>query len=110
MKVQLILFVTDKMLVSCSVCLGNINLFDKEASILNCGHFFHDNCLNDWLKEQMNCPERRATVTRGNFARNIFPQVNDEILRKLKSLEDKCGYLEKQNLHLNFTNSLLKQS
>ena len=84
------------MLVNCSVCLDNINLFDKEVSILNCGHFFHDNCLNDWLKQQMNCPECRAIVTRGEFASNIFPKVKDETLSRWISLKDKCGEIEKE--------------
>ena len=100
----------DKMLVNCSVCLGDINLFDKEVSILNCGHLFHANCLNDWLVQQMNCPECRAIVTKDGFARNIFPKVNQEIPRKLKFLENKSGNLEKENIFLKLENSWLKQS
>ena len=110
-NVSIIHFIfTDKMLLNCSVCLGDINLFDREVSILNCGHFFHDNCLNDWLKQQMNCPECRAIVTRGEFARNIFPKVNDEILSQWKSLKDKCGDLEKEKFFLEMDNSSLKES
>ena len=93
-----------------SVCLGDINLFEKEISILNCGHFFHDNCLNDWLNQQMNCPECRAIVTKGNFVRNIFPKVNDETLSQWKSLKDKCGDLEKEKFCLELENSSLKES
>ena len=100
----------DKMLVNCSVCLGDINLFDKEVSILNCGHFFHAICLNDWFNQQMNCPECRAIVTRGKFARNIFPKLNQETLRKLKALEDKSSNLKKENFFLKMVNSWSKQS
>ena len=88
------------MLINCSVCLENINLFEKDFSILNCGHFFHDNCLNDWLNQQMNCPECRARVTRGNFAMNILPKFNDETLNQWKSLKDKKFFLEMENLSL----------
>ena len=98
------------MLVYCSVCLADINLFEKEVSILNCGHFFHDNCLNDWLKQRMNCPECRAVVTSGNFAMNLFPKVSDETLRQLKALENKSGDLEVENFFLKMENSWLKQS
>ena len=98
------------MLVNCSVCLDNINLFEKDVSILDCGHFFHDNCLNDWLNQQMNCPECRAIVTRGEFARNIFPKVNDETLNQWKFLKDKFGDLEKENFYLELENSWLKKS
>ena len=96
------------MLVDCLVCLGGINLFDKEVSILNCGHFFHNNCLNNWLKQQMNCPECRAIVTRGNFTTNIFPEINQETLSHWKSLKDKFGDLENENFCLGIENSLLK--
>ena len=102
----------DKMLINCSVCLGDINLFDKKKkiSILNCGHFFHANCLNDWLNQQMNCPECRAIVTRGEFARNVFPKYNQETRNKLKSLEDKFSELENEKFFLKMENSWLKQS
>ena len=110
-NVSIIHFIfTDKMLVNCSVCLGDINLFDKEVSILNCGHFFHDNCLNDWLKQQMNCPECRAIVTIDNFARNIFPKVNDETVSQWTSLNDKYGNLEKETFFLELENLSLKES
>ena len=98
------------MLVNCSVCLGDINLFDKQVSILNCGHFFHGICLYGWLKQQMNCPECRAKVTKGEFAMNIFPKINDETLSQWKSLKDKCGNLEKEKFYLEMENSALKES
>ena len=98
------------MLINCSICLGDINLFDKEVSILNCGHFFHANCLNDWLEQQMNCPECRAIVTKDEFARNIFPKVNQETLGKFKTWEENRGDLENEKFVLAMENSLLKQS
>ena len=105
------------MLVNCSICLGDINLFDKKVSILNCGHFFHANCLNDWFRQQMNCPECRSIVTRGEFARNIFPKYTQETLNKLQSLKDKLGdlkrenfFLKNENFFLQIENSSLKQS
>ena len=98
------------MLINCSVCLGDINLFNKEVSILNCGHFFHSHCLNRWLTQQMNCPECRAKVTRDNFVRNIFPKVNKETASKLKTLEDKFESVQNENFHLKMLNSALKES
>ena len=83
------------MLINCSVCLGDIDLLDKQVSITNCGHFFHSQCLHDWLAQQSNCPECRTIVTRGNFASNIFPKINHD---KMKSLEDKCGKLQSEVL------------
>ena len=98
------------MLINCSVCLADINLLDKEVSITKCGHFFHSHCLNDWLAQQMNCPECRAIITRDNFIRNIFPKVNEETASKLKSLEDRCESLKSENVLLKMTNSALKES
>ena len=98
------------MLINCSICLADINLFGKEVSILNCGHFFHSYCLSDWLAQQMNCPECRAIVTRDNFVRNIFPKVNDETLRKLKILEDKYESLQNENFLLKIGNLGLNES
>ena len=66
------------MLLNCSICLGDISLFDRKVSVLNCGHFYHASCLNDWLKVELNCPECRAQVTRGAFATNIYPKLNQE--------------------------------
>ena len=98
------------MLVNCSVCLGDINLFDKGVSILNCGHFFHANCLNGWLKQQRNCPECRAIVTRGEFAMNIYPKFNQETLSKFKSLEEKSAELKFETFLLKMEKLSLKQS
>ena len=98
------------MLVNCSVCLYDINLFDKEVSILNCGHFFHANCLNDWLQQQMNCPECRALVTRSNVVEHIFPKFNQHTVSQLKSLQDKCDNLQNENSLLKLKNSSYKDT
>ena len=100
----------DKMLVNCSVCLGDINLFDKEVSILNCGHFFHSHCLNDWLPQQMNCPECRAIVARDNFVTNIFPKVDKETASKLIYLKHRCESLQNENFLLKIGNLGLNES
>ena len=91
------------MLVNCSVCLEDINLStDKEVSILNCGHFFHANCLNDRLimmafpYRRMYCPECHTIVSRDNFVKNIFPNVTKETDSILESKENKCEELEKE--------------
>ena len=99
------------MLVNCSVCLEDINLStDKEVSVLNCGHFFHANCLNDKLQQQMKCPECHNIVSSDNFAKNIFPKVNEETASQLKSMENKCDELEKENRLVRSENLSLKKS
>jgi hypothetical protein len=40
---------------NCLICLQNFRNGDK-ATYLPCFHFFHSNCVNDWLKTQNFCP------------------------------------------------------
>ena len=98
------------MLVNCSVCLGDINLLDGNVSILNCGHFFHAGCLNNCLNEQLKCPECRAVVRRGNFARNIILKFNQETVSQFKMLKDKCSKLQEEVSLLKLENSCLRES
>ena len=97
------------MLVNCSVCSEDINLLVKEVSVLHCGHFFHANCLNERLQQQMKCPECQAKVTGDNFVKNIFPKVQELTASQLKSLENECAELEKENSRLKSENSSLKE-
>ena len=78
------------MLINCSICLRDISLFNRQVSVLNCGHFYHANCLNEWLDNELSCPECRAQVTRGAFATNIYPKINEETASQVKNLEEKC--------------------
>ena len=39
----------------CSICLSNFENNDN-IIILPCLHFFHDECIMDWLKKQTVCP------------------------------------------------------
>lgn len=45
----------------CSICLDNINSF-KEFFSLNCGHYFHIQCIQSWIKRKYNCPLCRSKV------------------------------------------------
>ena len=33
----------------------NVNIGDK-IKILDCGHIYHYNCINDWFKRKKECP------------------------------------------------------
>ena len=89
------------MLVNCSVCLEDINLLKKEVSILKCGHFFHTDCLNNWLKQQLNRPECRDTVKKGTFPTNIYPKLNQGTA--VTQLKDDYDELRKENVLLKKT-------
>ena len=46
----------------CSVCLGP---HERTAAELACGHSFHRQCIERWLRISANCPICRATVGTG---------------------------------------------
>ena len=49
----------------CTVCLNKIE-DDEEIIHLKCGHYFHINCIEKWLKKCSNkCPICREEVARG---------------------------------------------
>lgn len=41
----------------CSICIECLN--NREATIVkmnNCNHYFHEQCIQPWLNQNMNCP------------------------------------------------------
>jgi RNA polymerase-binding transcription factor DksA len=44
----------------CTICLDRI--FTKFKNWLPCAHFFHDQCISEWLKDNITCPECRIPV------------------------------------------------
>ncbi|KAG0475379.1 hypothetical protein HPP92_015065 [Vanilla planifolia] len=49
----------------CSICLGVVVDGEKERPLPVCGHWFHPECIEEWLKKQSNCPLCRANIVRG---------------------------------------------
>lgn len=45
----------------CAICRDNFinDPFNKQ---LHCGHFFHPNCIGEWLSQNSQCPTCRATI------------------------------------------------
>ena len=43
----------------CPICLDELS---KQVIKLNCGHFFHPNCINDWKKINNVCPVCREKI------------------------------------------------
>jgi len=42
----------------CSICYNNIN----EKYYLPCGHYFHENCVIEWIKNKYICPTCRIPI------------------------------------------------
>ena len=45
----------------CSICLADYKEVDMVLLLPNCGHFFHDKCVDQWLKLRPTCPICRDT-------------------------------------------------
>ena len=68
--------------MTCCICLENFSLEtkkskqDKVALLVQCGHFYHQQCMNDWLTGkqtgQKRCPTCRTEV-RYDMEIEIFP-------------------------------------
>gem|GEM_PF-5641541 len=52
--------VVDSMAISCSICLDGYQAGDKTCK-LNCGHVFHEDCLDAALRNKKACPICNAT-------------------------------------------------
>ncbi|KAL4479516.1 hypothetical protein ABPG72_011838 [Tetrahymena utriculariae] len=83
---------------SCSICLQEFEM-DDEVRLTYCTHFFHSDCLKQWLKKQKNCPNCRNDLTESclqekkkspsTFLRQIFRNRLGSIGKKHKQ-----GYLQ----------------
>jgi hypothetical protein len=46
---------------SCPICTDEFEL-PENTGFLKCGHAFHKNCIEEWLKQNQNCPTCRKPV------------------------------------------------
>lgn len=78
--------------VSCSIC-WDIVTPTCVASYVLCGHVYHHNCLNKWLKTSSTCPEcRNIVVIPKRIYLNLVPDpeiedLNLELAKKNKEYE-----------------------
>jgi hypothetical protein len=49
--------------IECAICLDNIN-YNYDKSVLNCGHGFHKNCIDEWINKSVlnTCPCCRSYI------------------------------------------------
>ncbi|CAN6236082.1 unnamed protein product [Urochloa humidicola] len=47
----------------CSVCLGEFRDGESLRLLPKCGHAFHQQCIDKWLKSHSNCPLCRSNIT-----------------------------------------------
>ena len=46
----------------CAVCLENLSVSRQSIIFLKCGHNLHKNCLDQYLKTNLNCPICRKSL------------------------------------------------
>ena len=46
----------------CSICLSGYDVGSFGAAIVDCGHYFHYNCLRQWMNQSMTCPLRQGHI------------------------------------------------
>lgn len=46
----------------CSICLSTFREGDKVKLLPGCGHMFHPDCVDEWLRSQPTCPLCRSTL------------------------------------------------
>lgn len=82
----------------CTICLDRI--FTKFKNWLPCAHFFHDQCISEWLKDNITCPECRIPV---------FIQDDEQLLLYNNFLIKKRNDIEliRQNIFTNDYNLAL---
>lgn len=61
---------------TCSICLENIEFIERYY--VRCGHLFHSNCINEWLKQSNKCPNcKQATINSLNSNNeDFFSMIN----------------------------------
>ncbi len=46
----------------CTICQEDTNVDSRGVIRLPCGHVFHEECLNNWTRENPTCPNCRQSV------------------------------------------------
>ncbi len=56
------------MKIECCICLEDLATNgDCKVKTPKCGHLFHENCINAWLKNKASCPQCRLTVNQNDL-------------------------------------------
>lgn len=66
---------------SCIICFENFII--KDVAILNCGHYFHLNCINKWFKKEGKCP-----ICRSGY--NVIEIIKNEPKKNKNKCTEKC--------------------
>jgi hypothetical protein len=57
----------------CSICISALVAGDKVKALPQCGHRFHPDCVDDWLRSHPSCPLCRTILRPATVAGNGSP-------------------------------------
>ena len=63
------------MIVTCSICQKDSDLYTEEVSVLLCGHSYHKRCLLQWLDDNSTFP--KASFTTNDDEEKLDPSENE---------------------------------
>ncbi|KAF9570053.1 hypothetical protein EC968_002315 [Mortierella alpina] len=63
----------DRMLPSCSICLCDYEDME-ELRHLPCDHYFHKECVDEWLKLKRTCPLCKYDISQARRSRRFWPR------------------------------------
>ena len=66
------------MVISCSICLNDLNFSNQNISVLKCGHLFHHDCLQEWIRTSKTCPECRCQIGKNSLVKKVYPKVSED--------------------------------
>ena len=63
--------------LKCSICLDNLFSEKTDVSVPKCGHMYHKDCLENYMKIKKNCPNCRSEIT--SIVKTVYPDVYNEL-------------------------------
>jgi hypothetical protein len=83
------------MYIFCTICQDLLTFERGPAVALNCGHSYHNVCIQNWMKLNRSCPICKAIVNRKKLQRLYFSyrqtdndQGTGEIRDKMRELNN----------------------
>ena len=62
----------------CSVCLGTLFAVNTDVSVTQCGHMYHNTCLENLVQNNTKFPNCRTEIR--NAVYKVYPDVYDELV------------------------------